>query len=146
MQTPHISSCAGASNESLWRAADGFQGERRCFLVEQRVVVGTAGQQSLHFYVDSFGEALATSDVSCDSGWSHDAIYLLSRHEGGRTQRSKVVSAVNLHPHGFLCRLENGLDVLAPYADEFGTFESLLSVGLPVYGPVQPTPPRERRA
>lgn len=118
MQLLLFSLCAGASSEALWIGTHGADEAKRCFLVEQLVECGAGSRHTLHFYTSSFGEALATSDVAYDSGWEHCAIYLMPRAFGPRTQRLKIESAFDLRPHGFLCRLDNGLEVLAPYGED----------------------------
>jgi hypothetical protein len=117
MERLPFTSCAGASNEPLW---DDTQNPQRCFLVEQCADSGTGSPHTFFFFAASFEEALAVSDVTNDAGWENRAIYLVCRQEAEPHRRLRIASAFNVLPHGFLCRLENGLEILAPYDERPG--------------------------
>jgi hypothetical protein len=85
------------------------------------VVDDHAGAHTAHFYAGTFREALQIFEATAPQ-WEHVAIYLVS---GGCRQESNqwvVSDAFELWPHGYVCRLASGLEVLVPNSDtNFGT-------------------------
>ena len=85
-----------------------------CFLVKQRFDGPGAGQ-TMHFYLDSFAEALGVA-TDCTEGWQRGAIYaVLSRSSESGQRIQAVHEAYLLTSFGFLCCLESGLQLLDPH-------------------------------
>jgi len=90
---------------------------RWCFLIRQQCGYSSA-PQDMHFYVDSFAEALSIAETT-PLTWRHEAIYLvLAGPDEIERPLHLIQAAYLLDSAGFLCCLESGLHLLDPAGDE----------------------------